>query len=45
MSVEMQEMIHFHLTGKRGGSETQDVTQRDSYPALLAPYRQLAKLR
>jgi hypothetical protein len=45
MSVDMQEMIHFHLTGKRGGSEIQDATQRDTYPALLAPYRQLAKLR
>jgi len=45
MGVEMQEMIHFHLTGKKGGSEIQGVTQGNICPALLAPYRQLPKLR
>lgn len=41
----MQEMIHFHLTGKRGGSEIHDVAQQDVLPAVLAPYRELRKLR
>lgn len=43
----MQEMIHFHLTGKRGDSNIGDAMQRDrdTYPALLVPYRQLPKLR
>lgn len=45
MSVDMQEMIHFHLTGKKGGSEIQGATQGNICPALLAPYRQLSKLR
>jgi len=45
MSVEMQEMIHFHLTGKRGNGETGAALQPGTWPALLAPYRQLSKLR
>jgi hypothetical protein len=45
MGVEMQEMIHFHLTGRKGDSEVEGVTQRDICPALLASYRQLPKLR
>ena len=45
MSVEMQEMIHFHLTGKRGDRETGAAVQPGTWPALLAPYRQLPKLR
>ncbi len=45
MAAEMQEMIHFHLTGKRGDVGSGDALQRDIYPALLAPYRQLSKLR
>ncbi len=45
MSVEMQEMIHFHLTGKRRDSEVGDTMPRDICPALLAPYQQLSKLR
>jgi hypothetical protein len=45
MSVEMQEMIHFHLTGKRGDGETGADVQPGTWPALLAPYRQLPKLR
>jgi len=45
MSVDIQEMIHFHLTGKQGGSETEDVPLGDVCPALLAPYRELRGLR
>ena len=45
MSVEMQEMIHFHLTGKRGNSDVEYDSHPDVYPAVLAPYRQLSKLR
>lgn len=45
MSVEMQEMIHFHLTGKRGDTGIGNATQWDTCPALLVPYRQLSKLR
>lgn len=45
MSVEMQEMIHFHLTGKRGGSNDAAVPGTNACPALLVPYRDLSKLR
>ena len=45
MGVEMQEMIHFHLTGRKGAGEIEDLPQQDIFPALLAPYRQLEKLR
>lgn len=43
MSAELQEMIHFHLTGKRAA----DAAERGEgiYPAPLAPYRELAALR
>jgi hypothetical protein len=45
MSVEMQEMVHFHLTGKRGDDAIEKVIPQDIRPALLAPYRQLQELR
>jgi ferredoxin len=45
MSVEMQEMVHFHLTGKRGDGAIETVIPQDIRPALLAPYHQLQKLR
>ena len=45
MSVEMQDMLHFHLTGKRGDAGIEDAAPRDVCPALLLPYRQLSKLR
>ena len=45
MSVELQEMVHFHLTGKRGGGELEDVAMPGIRSALLAPYRDLEKLR
>ncbi len=45
MSVEMQEMVRFHLTGRRADGETPETLPQDVCPALLAPYRRLEKLR
>lgn len=45
MSVEMQEMIHFHLTGKRARGAVAGVPGTDTCPALLVPIRDLSKLR
>ncbi len=45
MSAEMQEMIHFHLTGKRASKPAADEVTADACPALLAPYRKLSGLR
>ena len=44
MSVELQELINFHLTGRRGKDTARD-PGADFCPALLAPYRDLTKLR
>jgi len=45
MSVNMQEMINFHLTGKRAaGAAATDLPAR-TRPALLASYRDLTRLR
>ncbi len=43
MSVALQELITFHLTGKR--DESQTIATTDAVPALLAPYRDLSQLR
>ena len=45
MSVTMQEMINFHLTGKRGPDDITYGTDIEVCPALLVPYRQLSQLR
>ena len=45
MSVALQELINFHLTGKRGNAQTQSMAGADTVPALLAPYRDLSSLR
>jgi len=45
MSVELQEMVHFHLTGKRGGDELEEAVKPGICSALLASYRGLEKLR
>ena len=45
MSTAMHEMINFHLTGKRDSTDAAEVPATDDYPALLAPYRDLADLR
>jgi ferredoxin len=44
MNVDTQEMVHFHLTGRRGGDAAANPGP-DMCPALLAPYRELASLR
>lgn len=43
MSVELREMINFHLTGKRSGEVAEPFP--GVMPALLAPYRDLGGLR
>lgn len=45
MSVELREMINFHLTGRRASDADADWQLMDTVPALLAPYRELAELR
>ncbi len=45
MSVTMQEMINFHLTGKRSGEGDATGPGPDACPALLMPYRALSELR
>jgi hypothetical protein len=45
MSAEMQEMINFHLTGKRGDSGPRNAQGSEICPVLLAPYRDLTQLR
>ena len=45
MSVTLQEMINFHLTGKRGKENIAGGPGPDICPALLVPYRQLSMLR
>ena len=45
MSVTMQEMINFHLTGKRSEEGEATGPGPDACPALLMPYRQLSELR
>ena len=45
MSVTMQEMINFHLTGKAGRDDFAKSMREDACPALMVPYRQLADLR
>lgn len=45
MGVELQEMINFHLTGKRGDADAATLQVSDAVPALLAPYRDLGELR
>jgi hypothetical protein len=44
MSVELREMINFHLTGKRANDDAA-VPGTDAVPALFAPYRKLTTLR
>lgn len=39
MSVTMQKMINFHLTGKRGDDEVADGPGSNACPALLVPDR------
>lgn len=43
MSAELQEMIHFHLTGQRAAGTV--ARGEGAYPAPIAPYRDLAALR
>ncbi len=45
MSVALQELINFHLTGKRDNAQTESMAGADTVPALLAPYRDLSQLR
>lgn len=45
MSVALQELIHFHLTGKRDNAQIESMAGTDMVPALLAPYRDLSRLR
>jgi len=45
MSVELRDMVHFHLTGKRDGDESVGVAEPGICSVLLAPYRSLEKLR
>jgi hypothetical protein len=45
MSVELQELVHFHRIGRRTGGELDGATPPGICSALLAPYRQLTKLR
>jgi hypothetical protein len=45
MSVQLQEMVHFHLTGKRGGGDLEDAAKPGIRSALLARYSDLEKLR
>lgn len=45
MSVELQEIINFHLTGKRAKGDVAGVPAPDAIPALMVPYRQLNQLR
>ena len=45
MSVALQELINFHLTGKRDNAQTESMAGTDRVPALLAPYRDLSDLR
>ena len=45
MSVALQELINFHLTGKRDNAQTENMAGADMVPALLAPYRELSQLR
>lgn len=45
MSVTMQEMINFHLTGKAGRDDSAKSVGGDACPALMVPYRQLSDLR
>lgn len=45
MNAEIQDMIHFHLTGKRANSDNRVEMPQEYCPALMAPYRQLSKLR
>ena len=45
MSVELREMINFHLTGKRANDDDADVPATDVVPALFVPYRNLTELR
>ena len=44
MSVELQELINFHLTGRRG-KDTAQQSEQQFCPALLAPFRDLEALR
>ena len=45
MSVELQELVNFHLTGRGNRAVTTSEQDADWTPALLAPYRQLSRLR
>jgi hypothetical protein len=45
MSVQLQDLITFHLTGKRDNAQTKRMSGADMVPALLAPYRELSQLR
>ena len=45
MSVALQELINFHLTGRRDNAQTESMAGADTVPALLAPYRDLSNLR
>ena len=44
MSVELQDLINFHLTGQRRATAP-DLSETRFCPALLAPYRNLSELR
>ncbi|MDH5621208.1 MAG: hypothetical protein OEY74_03930, partial [Gammaproteobacteria bacterium] len=44
MSVELREMINFHLTGKRA-NDVAGAPGADAVPALFVPYRKLTALR
>jgi len=45
MSVELQELVHFHRTGQRTGGDLPETVTPGICSALFAPYRQLEKLR
>ena len=45
MSVELREMINFHLTGKRANDAVAGGPGADAVPALFVPYRNLTELR
>lgn len=45
MSAELQELISFHLTGKLDQTGAMNLATPDFVPAVLAPYRDLSRLR
>lgn len=45
MSAELQELISFHLTGKLDNTRAMNLAGAGFVPAVLAPYRDLSRLR